>query len=262
MILSFSSLLSYDTLQFSTEQSLLFAGKFEDLTHSVGGDIFVLDDKTIYIQVGILNSSPLILNYSSSIPWSSIPRPQFLDTWSSIPHSWSLIPRPWSLILNSSSLILDPWYSIPRPQFLDLDPQFLILDPWSSTPRPWSLILNSSSSIPWYLILDSSFLILDPWFLVLDPWPSIPRHWSLVLYHDPWQWQILWRDDLDPDDKWKLKSGCCSLSPCSAIVLWCYIARVLLWVELHWVVYIGARALSQRAPDWGLEHRCAFFGRD
>ena len=172
MILSFSSLLSYDTLQFSTEQSLLFAGKFEDLTHSVGGDIFVLDDKTIYIQVGILNSSPLILNYSSSIPWSSIPRPHFLDTWSSIPHSWSLI-------LNSSSLIL-----------------------------------NS-------LILDPRFLILDPWFLVLDPWPSIPRHWSLVLYHDPWQWQILWRDDLDPDDKWKLKSGRCSLSPCSSIVLWC-----------------------------------------
>ena len=39
---------------FSTEQS--FAGKFEDLTHSVGGDIFVLDDKTIYIQVAWLNS--------------------------------------------------------------------------------------------------------------------------------------------------------------------------------------------------------------
>ena len=30
-------------------------GKFEDLTHSVGGDIFVLDDKTIYIQVRIKN---------------------------------------------------------------------------------------------------------------------------------------------------------------------------------------------------------------
>ena len=28
-----------------------FSGKFEDLAHSVGGDIFVLDDKTIYIQV-------------------------------------------------------------------------------------------------------------------------------------------------------------------------------------------------------------------
>ena len=174
MILSFSSLLSYDTLQFSTEQSLLFAGKFEDLTHSVGGDIFVLDDKTIYIQVGILNSSPLILNYSSSIPWSSIPRPHFLDTWSSIPHSWSLIPRPWSLILNSSSLILDPWYSIPRPQFLDLDPQFLIFDPWSSTPRPWSLILD-----PQFFVLNS--LILDPRFLILDPWSLIPRPWSLTL---------------------------------------------------------------------------------
>ena len=32
---------------------MFVAGKFEDLTHSVGGDIFVLDDKTIYIQVGI-----------------------------------------------------------------------------------------------------------------------------------------------------------------------------------------------------------------
>ena len=30
-----------------------FPGKFEDLTHSVKGDIFVLDEKTIYIQVGI-----------------------------------------------------------------------------------------------------------------------------------------------------------------------------------------------------------------
>ena len=37
----------------STEEFLFVAGKFEDLTHSVGGDIFVLDDKTIYIQVGI-----------------------------------------------------------------------------------------------------------------------------------------------------------------------------------------------------------------
>ena len=33
------------------QRSFLFSGKFEDLAHSVGGDIFVLDDKTIYIQV-------------------------------------------------------------------------------------------------------------------------------------------------------------------------------------------------------------------
>ena len=228
--------------------------------------------------------------WESSIPrpWSSTTRPQFLDPqflvlislildpqflildpWFLVPGPWSSTPRPWSLILDTQFLVLNSSILILNSSFLILDPQLLVLD-------PWYLILNSSSSIPWYLILNSlildpqffvlnslildpRFLILDPWFLVLDPWPSIPRHWSLVLYHDPWQWQILWRDDLDPDDKWKLKSGCCSLSPCSAIVLWCYIARVLLWVELHWVVYIGARALSQRAPDWGLEHRCASF---
>ena len=224
--------------------------------------------------------------WESSIPrpWSSTTRPQFLDPQFLVLISLILDPQllvlnslilnssssiPWHLILNSSFLILDSSSLVLDPQLLVLDPWSLILNSsssiprsWSSIPHSWSLILNSSSLILNSLILDPRFLILDPWFLVLDPWPSIPRHWSLVLYHDPWQWQILWRDDLDPDDKWKLKSGCCSLSPCSAIVLWCYIARVLLWVELHWVVYIGARALSQRAPDWGLEHRCAFFGRD
>merc|ERR1712200_194845 len=34
----------------SADYDPLYIGKFEDLTHSVGGDIFVLDDKTIYIQ--------------------------------------------------------------------------------------------------------------------------------------------------------------------------------------------------------------------
>merc|ERR1712080_128783 len=34
----------------SADYDPLYIGKFEDLAHSVGGDIFVLDDKTIYIQ--------------------------------------------------------------------------------------------------------------------------------------------------------------------------------------------------------------------
>merc|ERR1712203_1320098 len=37
----------------SADYNPLYIGKFEDLTHSVKGDIFVLDEKTIYIQVGI-----------------------------------------------------------------------------------------------------------------------------------------------------------------------------------------------------------------
>ena len=49
-------------LHFSAENFMFITGKFEDLTHSVGGDIFVLDDKTIYIQVRFLNSSSLILD--------------------------------------------------------------------------------------------------------------------------------------------------------------------------------------------------------
>ena len=259
ILATISSFLSYDIILFVYRKVWRpysqcwwrhICARWQDNLHPGGNPQFLALDP----QLLVLNS--LILNSSSSIPWYLILNSSFLildssslvldpqllvlDPWSlilnsssSIPRSWSSIPHSWSLILNSSSLILDTWSSILRPQFLDT---------WSLI--PWSLILNSSSSIPWYLILDSSFLILDPWFLVLDPWPSIPRHWSLVLYHDPWQWQILWRDDLDPDDKWKLKSGCCSLSPCSAIVLWCYIARVLLWVEIHWVLYIGWSTLG------------------
>merc|ERR1712158_57195 len=34
----------------SADYNPLYIGKFEDLTHSVKGDIFVLDEKTIYIQ--------------------------------------------------------------------------------------------------------------------------------------------------------------------------------------------------------------------
>ena len=40
-------------LHIETKSEHIFPGKFEDLTHSVKGDIFVLDEKTIYIQVGI-----------------------------------------------------------------------------------------------------------------------------------------------------------------------------------------------------------------
>merc|ERR1712243_513241 len=34
----------------SADYDPLYLGKFSDLAHSVGGDIFVLDEKTIYIQ--------------------------------------------------------------------------------------------------------------------------------------------------------------------------------------------------------------------
>ena len=48
-----STLVRWSSSPFETKSEHIFPGKFEDLTHSVKGDIFVLDEKTIYIQVGI-----------------------------------------------------------------------------------------------------------------------------------------------------------------------------------------------------------------